>query len=229
VTSQYRYSLAVAGGAHVGPLAPMFLYSQIARGQRVGTTLQQNLGVLESQGITPISDYSYGTQAGLYDYTDQPSDTDRVAAAHYRLVNAYWDYWVHADERSIETWMSANHRPVVFVFNVYHNFEWAGQTDANGVSYPLLVQPPTEDMGLGGGHMVIGYRTDACGVWVMNSWGNRYGKNGWAELSWSFIAQQAIVYLLQFHSLDTTGTAGESTTYPQGTSLVASVASVHRT
>jgi hypothetical protein len=52
-------------------------------------------------------------------------------------------------------------------------------------------------MSFGGGHMVIGYSTDAQGVWFLNSWGTGYGQNGWAELSWSALAATGYVYVLE--------------------------------
>jgi hypothetical protein len=199
VTSEYLYSLAIAAGMEVGPFAPMFLYSQLTQGVSVGTTLQQNLSIVESEGIEPASSYSLGPSNALLDYTAQPSASDRATAASYRLDGADWLFWVHADEQSIESWMSSTHRPVVFVLNLYHNVDDAGHTDADGVSYPLLIQPPAPGAAFRGSHIVIGYRTDADGVWFENSWGTGYGRNGWAELSWSFIQQQAIVYVLRSH------------------------------
>jgi hypothetical protein len=200
VMSEYLYSLAMAGGMSVGPFAPMFLYSQITHGVSVGTTLQQNLSIVTAQGIEPASSYTYGPSNAMLDFSDQPTPIDHAAAGFYRLTGADWLYWVHASEQQIESWMSSTHRPVVFVMNLYHNFDYAGHTDGAGVSYPLLIQPPPAGMAFRGGHMVIGYRTDANGVWFMNSWGTGYGRNGWAELSWSFIQQQAIVYVLHSRS-----------------------------
>jgi hypothetical protein len=200
VTSEYLYSLAVEAGMAVGPFAPMFLYAQITHGISVGTTLQQNLSIVTAQGIEPASSYTYGASNAMLDFSDQPTAIDRAAAGSYRLTGADWLYWVHASERLIESWMSSTHRPVAFVMNLYHNFDYAGHTDGAGVSYPLLIQPPPAGMAFRGGHMVIGYRTDANGVWFMNSWGTGYGRNGWAELSWSFIQQQAIVYVLRSRS-----------------------------
>jgi hypothetical protein len=204
VTSEYLYSLARAAGMQVGPFAPMYLYSQLAGGVSVGTTIQENLQIVEKSGIEPASAYSYGGTSAVLDDTDQPTAADVAAARPYRLDSADWLYWVHADERSIETWMASTRRPVVFEFNGYHNFDYAGYTDADGVSYPIVVQPPAPGTTFRGGHYVIGYRTDADGIWIENSWGPGYGKNGWAELSWSFIQQQAIVFVLRSHGFANT-------------------------
>jgi hypothetical protein len=197
VTSEYLYSLAREAGMQVGPFAPMYLYAPLVQGVSVGTTLQQNLKVVEDRGIEPASSYSYGATEADMDYADEPTAADETVAGLYRLDGAEWVFWVHADERSIESWMGATHRPVVFVLNDYHNFDSAGHSDNAGVSYPLLIQPPPPGAPFRGSHIVIGYRTDADGVWFENSWGTGYGRNGWAELSWSFIQQQAIVYVLR--------------------------------
>jgi hypothetical protein len=198
VVSEYRYALARNAGTDPGPFAPMYLYAQIVHGFPVGTTLNQNLRILEDQGIEPASQYSLGPTRALDDDSDQPNAEDRARAAQYRLTGYGWRYIPHAGEQTVVAWMAQNHLPIVIILGLtYRNFDDAGHTDPAGVSYPLLIGPPTPGMSFGGGHMVIGYSTDAQGVWFLNSWGTGYGQNGWAELSWSALAATGYVYVLE--------------------------------
>jgi hypothetical protein len=195
--SEYRYALARRAGLDPGPFAPMYLYAQLVQGFPVGTTLTQNLQILEAQGIERSADYSLGVTESLYDDSDQPTAADRARALRYRVSGYGWRYLSHADEATIDAWMEGEHLPIVILLDVYPNFDYAGHTDATGTTYPLLIQPRSPGMAYRGSHVVVGYRTDAQGVWFLNTWGAGYGEDGWAELSWAALAAEGYVYFLQ--------------------------------
>jgi hypothetical protein len=164
-----------------GGFAPLFLYNQITHGQNVGTGFGQNLGILQQQGIDPEFDF----WQGYYDYTDQPTTTETAEAAPYRIAGYSI---VSPAQVALKTWIETTisaGNPVVIGIPVYPEFDQVGPA----TNYLVNVPQPGETSR--GGHAVFGSKYDANGLWIENSWGTSWGKNGWAELSWNFISQYA--------------------------------------
>jgi hypothetical protein len=159
--------------------APMYLYSQLAQGQRDrGSSFNENFTILRNQGIAPRSMYWQGD----YDYTTQPDDAERAAAASYTTGTAsllFSGAGGIGHQTAIEATISGG-SPILFRIPVYANFEAASSAN------PYVDVPSSGSTRLGW-HGVFAAAYDEWGVWIENSWGTSYGRAGWVEVSWAFI------------------------------------------
>jgi len=178
------------GNPATGSFEPMYTYAQLAKGQNVGTYMDDHLNILQSQGIDSRSDYTQGD----YDYTTQPSAAETSNAARYKIAS--WSNLFSSGtpgvgavaQQDIENALAAGN-PVGLLIPVYDNFYYL----ASGSSY---VDVPTAGMTNHGNHAVTAFKYDANGVWVENQWGTGWGQSGWVELSWAFVdgyAYQGVV------------------------------------
>ena len=162
--------------------APMYLYAQISHGVDAGSSFPSNFNIMDSQGIAPMSTYTWGN----YDYTDQPTTSDTASAAPYHASSytMLFSGSSSSNQTALEAALAAG-SPVMVAIPVYPEFDYV--SSANG----WLVNPPTAGEVSRGGHALFSPRYDANGIWIENSWGTGWGNAGWAELSWAFINQYA--------------------------------------
>ena len=101
-----------------GPMAPMFIYSQIAKGNDQGTWASVALPMEQKQGIDTKSDYWQGD----FDYTTQPDQNEKANAAHYKL-SGYTELPTSgsAAKSGIENAISQG-EPVAIGFTVHQSF-----------------------------------------------------------------------------------------------------------
>ncbi|QIS20135.1 C1 family peptidase [Nocardia terpenica] len=157
-----------------GPMAPMYIYSQIAQGNDTGTYASVAIPMEEQQGIDTKSDYYQGD----FDYTTQPTDAERANAAHYKtsgsqdLINS--SDRQQAIEQAISTGM-----PVPIGFEVRQSFE-----NLNSSNYNYNPDPSESVLG---GHEVTIVAYDQTGVTIENSWGTGWGNSGFFTAPWSWI------------------------------------------
>ena len=165
------------GGA---PYAPMFLYAQAVQGDcSAGTSIEGDLDMMKSEGMDTAADYEPMEQN--LDCATQPSAQNLAVAAHYKIAD-YENPDLTDPTAAIMQELAAG-RPVVLGIEVYSNF-----MNADSTSY-LIGAPSAGDYDEGG-HGITAFKYDANGVWILNSWGNSWGLNGWGELTWDFIANQ---------------------------------------
>lgn len=163
-----------------GGFAPMYVYSQIVKGQNTGTTFSATLDLEVAQGMDTRADYTPGDT----NYTTQPTAAQQATAATYKLAG-YDTLFVGANQgpaaqQAIETRIAGGD-PVGIGLPVYDNF-W----NADSTHYYV----DTANMGANhGNHAVVASKYDANGLWVENQWGTGWGLNGWVELSWSYVNQ----------------------------------------
>jgi hypothetical protein len=176
-----RYWLRNHALGEITTYAPMYLYSQIARGVDRGSSFSSNFSIMVNQGIAPQSAYTQGN----YDYTTQPTVAEVTAAAPYKATT--WSMLFSGassgNQAAVQAAMAAG-QPVMFAIPVYPEFDNAS------TAHPL-VGVPTAGETSRGGHAVFSPKYDANGAWIENSWGTWWGASGWAELSWAFINQYA--------------------------------------
>lgn len=166
------------GAGSTGSYAPMYLYSQLVHGQNVGTFFKDNLSILQQQGIDTRADYTQGD----YDYKDLPAAGETANATHFKLAS-YSDVGGSNLQQWIETSLASGN-PVAIGIPVYPEFDHASVANPL-VGVPLPGEPSR------GNHAVFASAYDANGLWIENQWGTNWGKNGWAELSWSFVNHYA--------------------------------------
>ena len=165
-------------GISGAPMAPMYIYAQIAQGSDNGTTGDVALGMEQDQGIDTNSDYYQGS----FDYTTQPDANERANAAHYKLSGYQTLPVGDGTEQAVKDAISQG-LPVSIGFNVRQSFmDLSGQA-ASDYSY----QPgdDSSDPVVGGHEVAVIAYTDQ-GVTIENSWGASWGDNGYVNVPWSF-------------------------------------------
>ncbi|WP_030809012.1 C1 family peptidase [Streptomyces sp. NRRL S-337] len=159
------------------PMAPMYIYSQIAQGSDHGTTGPTALSMEQDQGIDTKDDYWQGD----FDYTTQPDDNERANAAHYKL-SGYTELPTDSSESArpaIEDAISQG-EPVAMGFEVPANFDEMRDAQAAS-SYSYQPEGSTGD-----GHEVTIVAYNDQGVKIENSWGDGWGDGGYFTVPWSF-------------------------------------------
>jgi len=159
------------------PMAPMFIYAQIAKGNDQGTWASVALPMERDQGIDTKSDYWQGD----FDYTTQPDAAERANAANYKL-SGYTDLTNSADRVTAIKDAVASGLPVAIGFKVKNSFYNISPTNDVYVPKGRVV----------GGHEVtiVGY--DANYVTIENSWGSNWGNGGFFRMSWSTITSRDV-------------------------------------
>ncbi|MFI6999503.1 C1 family peptidase [Nocardia sp. NPDC050175] len=161
-----------------GPMAPMFIYAQIAKGDDEGTWAGVALPMETSQGIDTKSHYWQGD----FDYTTQPDASERANAAHYKLSGAK-DLSSGDRVTNIKNAISSG-LPVPIGFEVRQSFMNLNSSNSR--------YNPSRNERTVGGHEVtiVGY--DQNGVTIENSWGSGWGANGFFTAPWSFITSSDV-------------------------------------
>ncbi|MGN6160165.1 MAG: C1 family peptidase [Marmoricola sp.] len=154
------------------PMAPMYIYSQIARGVDRGTYGAAALTMETAQGIDTRSHYRQGD----FDFTTQPTRSERTNAAHYK-ISGFTDLTGASDRITAVKSAIASGLPVVIGLRVKDSIYALNATHD--------VYPNTGTVV--GGHEVtiVGYTHDY--VTVQNSWGRAWGNGGFFRIRWSVI------------------------------------------
>jgi hypothetical protein len=165
-------------GLHDVRFAPMYLYSQIVHGDcSQGTWSSQSLAILTSQGIDTQTDYE--PQQQKLDCHSQPTGAQRSNAAHFKVTGYHRADLSGGARRAIMS-VLASGVPAVIGINVYPEFE-----NASGSNFE--VGPPKPGDASAGGHAITAFAYNADGLWIENSWGAGWGRDGWALLDWDFL------------------------------------------
>ena len=179
------YSIAGWYGKKTGapglPFAPLYVYSQVTGGKAVGTSFGDTLRMASSSGIDTLADYTQGN----FDYKTLPTPRERALAANYRLTGYRTLYNEQLDAarigaETIKTALAAG-TPVAIGVRVYDNFFSIGPNNDHYVGVTGTFR---------GNHAMAVFAYDSFGIKVQNSWGKDWGKDGFAWLSWDFVAKQ---------------------------------------
>jgi C1A family cysteine protease len=166
-------------GISGAPMAPMYIYSQIAQGNDQGTYASVALPMEQQQGIDTQADYWQGTQ----DYTTQPDANETANAAQYKL-SGFTELPTSGDaaRSAIEDAISQG-MPVPIGFQVHQSFMNIDSYTADSYSY--LPGDSGSDPVVGGHEVtVVGYNDQ--GVKIENSWGSGWGDGGFVTVPWGF-------------------------------------------
>lgn len=163
------------------PMAPMYIYAQIAKGDDQGTNGDVALDLADAQGVDTASDYWQGD----FDYTTQPTSAERANAAHYKLSGYNTLATGSGLKNAVKSAISQG-MPVSIGLPVHNSFmDLAGQT---ATDYSYLPGSSWSDP-VAGGHeiMIVAYTSQ--GVTIENSWNTNWGNGGYANLSWTFLSK----------------------------------------
>lgn len=160
------------------PMAPMFIYAQIAKGNDQGTYAARALSMEKEQGIDTKAHYWQGD----FDYTTQPDQSERTNAAAYKL-SGYTELPSSgtAAKQAIKDAISQG-LPVPIGFTVHQSFMDLTSTSASNYTY----LPGGSGDKVVGGHEVTIVAYNEKGVKIENSWGLSWGARGFATVPWSF-------------------------------------------
>lgn len=194
-----------------GGFAPMYLYSQLYQQhkctnlQDCGTTGDEVATLLFSQGIDTQGHYSQGNYS-----ISLPTQSEKANALQYGFTSSAiaYDYIFgghnlnsltdpHQSNGDIETAIKATidkGQPVAIAIPVFRNFDTVSFNN-------FEVELPTRDdinayisdknirNAIRGIHEVFAFDYNDRGLWILNSWGTTWGRNGGALLSWDFVNQ----------------------------------------
>lgn len=168
--------------------APMYAYSQIHLTDGVdggGSYPSSAYGLATTQGLDTRADYTQGDT----DFTDLPTAAERAHAAAYRVGSFSYLYVgvPGAGARSVIEDSLASGNPVALMIGDYAAFDYVGAASRYTVDSTDVV-PATYR----GYHMVLVVGYDATGVRIQNEWGTSWGQDGYANLTWSFVAQYSV-------------------------------------
>ncbi|GAA2154883.1 hypothetical protein GCM10009760_54270 [Kitasatospora kazusensis] len=167
-------------GLSGAPMAPMYIYSQIAQGNDQGTYASVALPMEQQQGIDTQSDYWQGTT----DYTTQPDSNETANAANYRLSGFVALPTSGSAARSAIEDAISQGEPVPIGFSVQQSFMDLNSQTASDYSY---MPGDTGSDPVVGGHEITIVAYNDQGVTIENSWGtDSWGNGGFANLPWSF-------------------------------------------
>lgn len=177
-------------GAKGGPMAPVFIYSQIVNeynnGKDNGTWASIALPMEKERGIDTRSHYN----SDVNDYKTLPTSSQKANALNYKL-GSFTNLTNSSDRKAaVKAAISQGH-PVPIGFQGRSNFN---DLDSGNSYYD-----PSEGSLESWGHevTVIGY--DANGVTVQNSWGTGWGDGGFFTAPWSWITSSDVD---EIHSMD---------------------------
>ncbi|WP_042373268.1 C1 family peptidase [Streptacidiphilus neutrinimicus] len=161
------------------PMAPMFIYSQIAQGNDQGTYAGVALPMEQQQGIDTKTDYWQGDS----DFTTQPDDNERANAAGYKLSGFTQLPTSGSSARAAIEDAISQGMPVAIGFSVHQSFMDLNSQTASDYSY---VPGDAGSDPIVGGHEVTIVAYNDQGVKIENSWGSSWGDGGFATVPWSF-------------------------------------------
>ena len=164
------------------PYAPLFLYTQQTNGQgggAWGTTFYGNLSTEMNGGVDTLADFTQGN----YNPNTVPTPAEKANAQKYKITS--WSTLYYSQSQSaaqgqtaIKTALSQN-KPVALGMDVFYNFFGvrAASDHYDAISGAFM-----------GRHAVAVLAYDSYGVKIENSWGAGWGNQGFAWLSWGFLA-----------------------------------------
>ncbi|GAA1659499.1 C1 family peptidase [Fodinicola feengrottensis] len=166
-------------GISGSPMAPMYIYAQIAQGDDEGTNGNVALDLADSQGVDTASDYWQGD----FDYTTQPDSNERANAIHYKL-SGYNTLSTGSGLKSAVQQSISQGMPVSVGLPVHNSFMDLDAQSASDYSYM-----PGQNDPVAGGHEMAVIAYNSQGVTLENSWGTNWGNSGYVNVSWTFLTR----------------------------------------
>jgi hypothetical protein len=165
-------------GLDGNPLNPLFVYSLVMAqlgqecGPNAGSGLTDPLQILVDTGEPSRADFASATCV-------DPTDADRDAASKHRITG-FQQLDLSGGARAAISAAIAAGTPVTLGLFLTDQF-----MNANAQNYLVPAPDPgTESLG---GHGITALAYDETGLWIENSWSERWGQSGWVELAWDYV------------------------------------------
>lgn len=157
-------------------LSPSYSYNQITKGNCTCTSIIDNLNILKYQGASPLITMPYSHD----ECSRQPDSIQKKAAGNFKIDK--WAIVKKEDIPRIKRLLFEKHIAIIVV-HVSANFE--------KLDYPFIWkegQPATGEL-----HAVAvtGYDETKNAFKLMNSWGSKWGENGFAWIDYDFFKMNA--------------------------------------
>jgi C1A family cysteine protease len=158
--------------------SPAFVYNQINGGADNGSSPSAAFNLLQKKGVASLAAMPY--RAG--DYRTQPSANQNQDALPYTIGS--WSYFQLGDVAGMKAHLAGGD-PVSLSVPVYSNFAYPTDPCNKPIGAPTGTYY--------GGHQItlVGYDDTKQAFRFANSWGTGWGCQGYAWLSYSFVAQSA--------------------------------------
>ncbi len=164
--------------------SPAYVYNQINGGRDQGSSISDALDLIVKQGVCTLATMPYNVQ----NYTVQPNNEQRAEAAKYKSLS--WGTISKGNIEEFKTQLAAG-IPIVVGIPVYNDFD---RISANDPIYD------NADGNIKGYHAIclVGYDDNKKAFKFINSWGNRWGLNGYGYIAYNLIQQfQTPGYVMQ--------------------------------
>ena len=145
-----------------------------------GAQLQDGIDTMKNYGVCSESDWPYD----ITKFTQKPSSTCYSDALKHHIINAYN---INNDINSMKNCLASGY-PFVVGIMIFESFE------SQLVAQSGMVSMPTQDEECLGGHAVLvcGYE-DATQRWILrNSWGTKWGDNGYFYLPYVYLLDSSL-------------------------------------
>lgn len=151
--------------------SPAFIYNQINSGRcDRGTSISEALNLLQKTGVVPLSEFPYDQK----DCSKSPAPQTVALAGNFRIKD-----WLRVNEQKLDDIKGQIYlgNPVIFGMSVSDEFKnLKGDEIYNDLSMPNPNQ--------GHAMVLVGYDDKRQAFKLMNSWGTRWGNNGFGWVSY---------------------------------------------
>jgi len=154
--------------------SPSFIYNQLNNGQDGGINIIEALNLVSQTGAGLLEDMPYNDK----DYTSKPSRTTTDNAAKYKI-----DFWRQVnvlDIKEVKAQVNAGF-PVIIGTALDEGFINDGTIEKS----TYIWKKQTGKFKGGHAMVVIGYNDSKNAFKVMNSWGTKWGDNGFAWIDYA--------------------------------------------
>ncbi len=163
--------------------SPSYLHNQITnKNTCFGAHFGDALDILKNQGVCRINEMEYNENSCSVD----PNTSQRDSASNFKIKD--FERVDVAKQSDIKKYL-VDEIPVIFGVAVDENFEIAAKN--NGNEFIWRANNTVEK----GGHamVIVGYDDNLRAYKVQNSWGTRWGNNGYCWIDYTWFAQKAAV------------------------------------
>lgn len=185
IVSGLREYLLLRSGKPFKPLSRLFLYwhERQVEGtieEDAGASLRDGMKLLQKLGVCRSELWPY-----TEDFRRKPDAAAEADASHYRIREYHRVVGLNSLKAALAQGM-----PVVFGMLLYESFEGRGPETTGVIHMPDISTEP-----LLGGHAMCaaGYDDDQKMVIVRNSWGTRWGKNGYCFIPYEMFQNPALL------------------------------------